>query len=196
MRLGFIPEEWFQFFYKKTGVTGPFAFGVTFGTYLLSKEWYVMEHEYYTGISMLILCVYVTKKIGPSIASYLDKEIDAYEADWNSERDNKKKNLNSEIENEQKNQWSSEGQLLVVEAKRENIALQLEAAYRQRLMQVYQEVKKRLDYQSERENVERRIAQKNLVNWVVSHVLSSITPDQEKQNIEKCISDLANLAKA
>ena len=76
VRLGFIPEEFFTFFYKKTGVTGPYAFAVTFGTYLISKEFYVMEHEYYTGISMVILCILAVKKLGPATAKYLDKEIE------------------------------------------------------------------------------------------------------------------------
>lgn len=74
--------------------------------------------------------------------------------------------------------------------------MQLEAEYRERLLTAYTQVKKRLDYQVEKQNIERRIAQKNLVDYVVSKVRSSITPDQEKQNINRCISDLAGLAKA
>lgn len=89
-----------------------------------------------------------------------------------------------------------EGQLMLNQAKRENVALQLEATYRERLMQVYSAVKNRLDYQVETQNVERRVAQKNLIDYVVARVRASITPDQEKQNINKCIADLQLLAKA
>lgn len=196
VRLGFLPEEWFTFFYKKTGVTGPYTFGVGLSTYLLSKEYYVLEHEFYNGLSIFLLCFIVVKKFGPAIAKYLDKEIDNYETEMNSGRTNEKEMLESQIKNEEHNQWSSEGQMMLVNAKRENVALQLEAAYRNRLMQSYSEVKKRLDYQMERQNVERRIAQKHLVNWVLKNVLASITTEQEKQNIDKCIADLAVMAKA
>lgn len=76
VRLGFVPEEWFTFFYKKTGVTGPYTFFLTFGTYLISKEIYIMEHEYYNGLSFLIMWIIGVKKLGPALAKYLDKEID------------------------------------------------------------------------------------------------------------------------
>mgnify|MGYP005984266105 FL=1 len=87
-----------------------------------------------------------------------------------------------------------EGQNMLIQAKRENVALQLEAAYRNRLLAAYEEVKKRLDYQVEKQNIERRIGQKNLVDWVVKKVKASITPDQEKQNIDSCIVALGALA--
>ncbi|VEN49619.1 unnamed protein product [Callosobruchus maculatus] len=192
--MGFIPEEWFQFFYKKTGVTGPYTFAFTLGTYLISKEIYVMEHEYYSGLSLLLMWIVGVKKLGPKVAEALDKEVEEYEKGWNESRVQEKQILNEQISDEQKAQWSIEGQTMLVDAKRENVALQLEANYRERLVSAYREVKKRLDYQVEKQNIERRIQQKNLVDWVVARVRASITPDQEKQNINKCIADLAVLA--
>lgn len=55
---------------------GPYTFGVGLSTYLLSKEIYVLEHEFYTGISLFIMVVFAVKKFGPKLAAYLDKEID------------------------------------------------------------------------------------------------------------------------
>ncbi|XP_075984744.1 ATP synthase subunit b, mitochondrial [Anticarsia gemmatalis] len=194
VRLGFLPEEWFQFFHSKTGVTGPYTFGVGLATYLCSKEIYVMEHEYYSGLSLLLMVYIAAKKFGPSIASWLDKEVDAIEGEWNSSRTDSIKALEEAVQAEKTAQWRAQGQELLMEAKKENVLLQLEAAYRERLMNAYSEVKRRLDYQLEKSNVERRLAQKHMVDWIVTNVTKAITPDQEKQALDRCIADLAALA--
>ncbi|XP_066957147.1 ATP synthase subunit b, mitochondrial [Macrobrachium rosenbergii] len=194
VRLGFVPEEWFKFFYPKTGVTGPYMFGVGLGTFLLSKEIYIMEHEFYTGLSILLMTVYAVKKFGPGLAAYLDKEIEEVEGSWVNYRTNSIKSIKDAIEAEKKAQWEAEGQTVLFDAKRENVALQLEAAYRERLATVHAEVKKRLDYQLETANVKTRIEQKHMVDWIVSSVKSSITPAQEAAALKQCFADLKALA--
>ncbi|XP_068215153.1 ATP synthase subunit b, mitochondrial [Palaemon carinicauda] len=194
VRLGFLPEEWFKFFYAKTGVTGPYMLGLGLGTFLFSKEIYVLEHEYYTGLTILFMVVYGVKKFGPGLAAYLDKEIDEIEGSWVNYRKGSIQSIKDTIEAEKKAQWEAEGQTVLFDAKRENVALQLEAAYRERLATVHTEVKKRLDYQLETANVKTRIEQKHMVDWIVNSVKSSITPVQESAALKQCFADLKSLA--
>lgn len=110
-------------------------------TYLVSKEIYVLEHEYYTGVSILIMFVYGVKKFGPRIAAYLDKQIDEEEAELAAIRTDQIAECENAIANEKKQQWRSEVQQLILDAKKENVLMQLEATYRERLANVAAEVK-------------------------------------------------------
>ena len=55
---------------------GPYVFGLGLSTYLLSKEIYIMEHEFYTGLSLGAMALYAIKKMGPSVGAWLDKEVE------------------------------------------------------------------------------------------------------------------------
>jgi len=83
---------------------------------------------------------------------------------------------------------------ILMNAKRENIQMQLETEYRQRMMQVYEQVKRRLDYQLELVNTRRKLEQNHMVDWIVNNVVKSITPQQEKEALQKCIEDLKVLS--
>lgn len=125
--------EWFTF-------SGPYAFAVTVGTYLCSKEIYVMEHEFYNGISLFIICVFAVKQFGPKTAEFLDKKIDEFEAQLNESRNQEIAMYEDVIASEKKEQVGLDGQKMIFDIKKENVKIQLEAIYRERLAQVYQEV--------------------------------------------------------
>lgn len=55
--------------------SGPYTFGLGLVTYLCSKEIYIMEHEFYTGLSIAIMGIYAVKKLGPATAKWLDSEV-------------------------------------------------------------------------------------------------------------------------
>merc|ERR1712110_436589 len=163
------PAEWFDALYPKTGVTGPYMalFGVS--TFLASKEYFVMEHDFYVGIGLAIVLTYLVKTQGPAYTAEINKQLDE----------------------EQATAWED-----IIAAKKEAVGLQLEGEYRSRLAAAHAAVKKRLDYQVETANVLRRMEQKHMVDWIIGNVKASITPDQEAAALKKCISDLKALSAA
>uniref|UniRef100_A0A6P7G9H8 ATP synthase subunit b n=1 Tax=Diabrotica virgifera virgifera TaxID=50390 RepID=A0A6P7G9H8_DIAVI len=83
---GFVPQEWTTFFYPKTGVTGFYTFLVATGTFLVSKEYFVLEHNFYNGLSMAVMVWGTVKYVGPHVTKWLDKELEVYENSWISVR--------------------------------------------------------------------------------------------------------------
>ncbi|KYO27859.1 ATP synthase F(0) complex subunit B1, mitochondrial [Alligator mississippiensis] len=196
VRFGVIPEEFFQFLYPKTGVTGPYMLGTGLILYLLSKEIYVINHETITAVATLSLLIYGVKRYGPSVAAFAEKLNEEKLATVATVKNDSIKALETAIEEEKREQWRIEGRSYLFDAKRNNIAMLLEINYRERLLMVYNEVKKRLDYQIAMQRLKRRKEQDHMISWVESRVVQSITPQQHKESIAKCILDLKALSKA
>merc|ERR1711887_230471 len=190
VRLGIFPEEWFTAMYSKTGVTGPYMalFGVS--TFLASKEYFVMEHDFY------VVLTGVVKSAGPDWTASINKELDEEEAALRSIRQNEIDQIKATVAAEEASQADTSAYVDIIAAKKEAVGLQLEAVYRARLQDAYTQVKKRLDYQLETANVVRRMEQKHMVDWIIGNVKSSITPAQEDAALKKCISDLKGLSSA
>merc|ERR1711872_885059 len=196
VRLGIFPEEWFTAMYPKTGVTGPYMalFGVS--TFLASKEYFVMEHDFYIGIGLAAVLTFVVKQVGPGWTAEVNKELDADEAALRSIRQNEIDACKAQIAEEEISQANTVAWEDIIAAKKEAVGLQLEGVYRARLQDAYTQVKKRLDYQLETANVVRRMEQKHMVDWIIGNVKKSITPAQEEAALKKCISDLKALSSA
>jgi F-type H+-transporting ATPase subunit b len=195
VRLGFIPESWFQAFYEKTGVTGPYMFGTGLITYVMSKEIWIIEHNFTHFLSFWLAFYIIARKWGPSMAEYADKQTELVEArHWWNPLKKAKEEFETIVTEQEKAIWREDGQKYLFEAKRENVDLQLESVYRQRLAEVHQAVKKRLDYQVDILSAKRRIQQQHMVQWIVDGVMAGITPQQEKDSLNKCIQDLKSIA--
>lgn len=194
VRLGFIPEEWFLFFYPKTGRTGPYLFGTGLVTYLLSKEIWVVEHEFYSGAAFFSLLYLIQKLYGKDIGEGIDKLVEQQNKELIDSYNDQPKQLQAALDENETIKVITEVTPIVYDAKKEMVKFQLEAEFRKRQVKVYEEVKKRLDYHLETINIERRLQQKHMVDWIVSNVYKSITPQQEKDALSKCIADLKTLA--
>ncbi|KAJ1527393.1 hypothetical protein ONE63_007376 [Megalurothrips usitatus] len=196
VRLAFVPEEFFDFFYKKTGVSGPYVFGAGVLTWLLSKEIYVLEHNFYNGLSFLLILAVIHNKLGPKIAEWADKEIKDWEGETREAESGEKVALKEDISDINAFNEKIEVYKDLMNVKREIASAALEVTYRQWSLNAYKEAKKRLDYQLDLANAERRISQKNMSSWITNSVLKSITPAQEAEALKKCISDLKSLSSA
>jgi F-type H+-transporting ATPase subunit b len=194
VRFGFLPDEWFTFFHKKTGVTGPYMFGTGLLTFLLSKEFYVMEEEFSTGVAIFFLIYVAIKKFGPATKSFAEKSVKEEEQHYENEKTKAIEEMQQSIDEQKKFLWHSACEKTIMEAKRENVLMQLETEYRRRLMNVYDQTKRRLDYHLELYNTKRKLEQTHMVDWIVNSVVKSITPEQEKEALKKCIEDLNSLA--
>ncbi|KAI7797847.1 ATP synthase F(0) complex subunit B1, mitochondrial [Triplophysa rosa] len=196
VRHGIFPEELFTLLYPKIGVTGPYMLGTGLLLYMLSKEIYVINHETFAAASIGAVIIYGVKKFGPSVADFADKLNEEKVAKAKEVKDLAMANLTQAIVDEKKEQWRVEARQMLFDTKKNNVAVLLETNYRERLHMVTNEVKKRMDYQVALQNLHRRMEQEHLVNWVEQNVIKSITPQQEKESIAKCILDLKVLAKS
>merc|ERR1739846_175800 len=191
-----LPEHWFKALYPKTGVTGPYALAAGLATFALSKEYYIIEHETFAGLQwavcMAIVVKYVIRPYAlPLWDSQVDNDINRLKKIRQDEIDKYK----SAIDAEGEAQFQASSYEELIEAKKDAVALQLEAEYRARLSAAYTQVKQRLDYQLELGNVMRRVEQKHMVDWIISNVRKSITAKQEDEALKTCVADLKALAK-
>lgn len=76
------------------------------------------------------------------------------------------------------------------------VELQAEVTYRKRLLEVETEIKKRLDYQVEMQNVQRAIEEKHIAAWVEKEVLKSIAEQKDEDTFQACINNLEEMAAA
>ncbi|KAB0337390.1 hypothetical protein FD754_025215 [Muntiacus muntjak] len=145
VRFGLIPEEFFQFLYPKTGVTGPYVLGTGLILYLLSKEIYVITPETFSAISTIVLLVYVVKKYGASVGEFADKLNEQKIAQLEEVKQASIKQIQDAIDMEKPQQ-----------------AL---VTYRERLHRVYREVKNCLDYHISVQNMMCQKEQEHMINW-------------------------------
>ena len=120
----------FQAFYEKTGVTGPYMALLGIGTFLSSKEFYVMEHDFYCGIALAVVVTGVIKTLGPDMTKSINKDVDDYEEALRSIRQSEIDFCKESIVGEEKAQANATAWEDIIAAKKEIVGLQLEAAYR------------------------------------------------------------------
>lgn len=190
----FFPRSWFDALYAKTGVSGPYVFGGGLVAFLLSKELWVLEHEVNTIAPLVFLCLLAKKYLVPQVHEYISSEALNDEKKMVNYQEDAMKYLEQEITVQDNRVTNAEASKYIVDAKKENVLLQMEAEYRSRLNEVYNATKNRLDYFVAVQNSKRRFEREHMINWIGSGVRQSITDAAEKDNMKQCVSKLAQLA--
>ena len=193
-RLIIFPDSWFRAMYNKTGVTGPYALVGGITTFLLSKEWLIIEHEMVVGFSLFCILTFILKKWGAAASKYLEGMRESEDWLWNKWQKDCIATLEAVIEHENYIQKSLENQDILFDAKKENVHLQREAEYRRRVMEVFGELKRKLDYQIASQNEQKSYAQKHMVKWILNAVDKGVSQTNEKETLAKCVSDLKALS--
>jgi len=198
-RMGWIPSTWFDMFYNKTGVTGPYMFLGGFCLWTLSKEYMVIDHYFWEipGFWGAMHFLNLHPSIGPKVKAWVKQfKDDLQMMDYDRPLSRMRASAEKDITKVKRLIEETELHSIIKAAKEEGVGLQLEAVYRSRLQHAYTEVKKRLDYESEKAALKRQFEQDHMVNWIVNSVTKSITPQQEKESIKSCIQALKSLQTA
>lgn len=198
LKLYFLPKSWFDFFYEKTGVTGPYVFAGAVFTALASKELYMFGHNY-DHYSRQIFWSFVT-------FSYLNKNYgemlrDQFEK-WRTEqflamdaiKEEEVLNCYEVIENINLTKWRAGLSEYYNEAKEANLQTMLETAYLERQAAVVNRIKQKLDYHIAVQKVDNELAQSHMVDWIEAKVMDSIAADSQAETLDACIAELHVMA--
>lgn len=195
-RMIIFPENWFKFMYEKMGVSGPYTLGIGVFLFLTQKE-ILITH----GVHWEHLCAwyfwwytFTRTQLGNIFSYALGFDTRATVLGCREFERVAKEHRHLAIKAEKEQQAVAEGTHLLFETKKENVGLQLEAAYRESAMNIYNQVKRRLDYQVEIGKIDSRIKQEFMVNWVIDEVQKSLKKTSEADTLKQCLSDLNVLA--
>jgi F-type H+-transporting ATPase subunit b len=178
VRIGLIPDEWFKEMYPKTGVTGPYVLFWGAVATILSKEYFVYSVDTYAQLAFLVTFVGGVKYAGPKIREFVEKLRDKKNNELLEQHESLTSEIKEKITQNEALTSMKEANTIIHKAKRENVELQLEGLYRQRLHQVYTDVKKRLDYQVAVQTAFKRLEREQAINYIIGQVNKSIGPAQ------------------
>lgn len=136
-----MPESFFKYLYPKTGVTGPYALIGGFTTFLLSKELWVIEHEFWMGLELAFVLACLMRMTGPQARAYFEESVAKKNAEIMALQTDQVSKQQAEIDAEKEAQYMASSFEELFQAKKEAVGLQLEAEYRGRLQEAYTTVR-------------------------------------------------------
>jgi len=174
----------------------PFLVSVFF-LYLVNKEhWVLLDPHYMHAYTCMLWLWLIFKFRGDKMyddwLKAKDEEYAPLQYTFDYQIETKQEDL--VLLQEAEELWHSQEPLL--EAKREINAMLMETQFRETQVAVQKEIKKRLDYQIDLQDLLKKQETEHIANWVTNEVINSITPKDEEDAIANCILEIEALAAA
>jgi len=190
------PKSVLDIYRDMAGTSAPTMLALAGSIAALSKELLILHPETTYYVSFGVVLLVLIKKVGPLYQEYSDKVRAETLAELEGERNERRVLIDDEL-----NQLQSNADLLSTTDElfavfKDTRTMEAEAKYRTNLLEVETEVKNRLDYQVDLQNLKRKLEQQHMAQWLENAVVGSITPEQEQQTLLKCIEDIDALAEA
>ncbi|KAI3381704.1 hypothetical protein SNEBB_004599 [Seison nebaliae] len=162
-------------------------------TYLLSKEYFVYWVDTGEHLGFVLFLMFFHYRYGAKAYEFFDNTLKTEDEKYKKFIDDNTKSLresNTELDIVIN---APEVVKLIKEVKAENVEMQLERDYRQRLLTAYKDVKKRLDYQLAVDETKKSFEKDHMINWIINNVKNSIKAKEEEKLINDCIATLKTL---
>ncbi|TKR81862.1 hypothetical protein L596_015667 [Steinernema carpocapsae] len=195
-RMLMIPNSWMTPFEKVTGTSGPYVFFGGLFAFMVNKELWVFEEQGHMLCGWILFYLLISRTVGYRIDKYLYGEF--------QNRMNYFKGLIADDLKEavefRKNSAAETESLNAIKEKfpvifKENMELQLEAAFRANVEQVATEMKRRIDFLHETEATKARFERDHMVKWITENVMKEVDQKAFKdQFMQTCIQQLQGLS--
>lgn len=170
-RLLMVPDSWCTPFHKITGTSGPYLFYGGLFAFLVNKELWVFEEQGHMLVGWIIFYLLVSRAVGHKLDASLYK---GYTERMNYFKWLIQEDLKDAIEFRKTSAAETESLATVKEAfptiLKENMQLQLEAAYRKNVSNVSNELQRRINFLKETEEAKTRFERDIMLKWIVNGV--------------------------
>jgi F-type H+-transporting ATPase subunit b len=193
-----IPDSWCTPFHKITGASGPYLFYGGLFAFMLNKELWVFEEQGHMLTGWILLYLIVKNAYGYKIDASLYKG-------YQERMDYFKGLIQEDLKEATEFRKTSAAETEALNAVKdqfptifkENMALQLEAAYRRNVQTVSTELKRRLDYLKETEATKQRFERDLLLKLIAEGVQKAVDTNEgniKDAYLDNCIAQLKTLS--
>lgn len=198
LRLLIVPDKFMSDFHKYTGTSGPYIFFAMLYAFLHTKGLFEIAHDRVKILVLLFYYYIFSRAFNYRWDKYFYECCKEVEKKYLDIIDNNFKTVREvqEISKTERNAYAAVKEYYPVIFK-ENLALQLESAYRKNVEKLATEMKRRLDFLQETEAVKHSFVRDHMLNWIINSIKSEIMANKEnikEKYMDTCIEQLRALS--